>query len=417
MATQVTFKVAGKEPPKDRYQVCRRMLVGPWCNQPEEYEGYNGFVGWMAVTILRSGRWLMTFSSGYWHASFPLTEELLKDPKNLKFFQDMQKYGCPFVKAPRGGRAHITYSDDKGLTWSKPETLIDTERDDRLPSILELDDGTLLCTFFDYAMPGSYLAWHMLSHDGGKTWTKPINPHPQGGGFGASPIIQFSDGTVVWIMEGRFDPKADYNVIGVFRSEDRGQSFQLAAVVNSGHEMNEPTVAELPDKRLVQISRRKDDICWSSDGGRTWTEPVSFGVELFDPHLVMCPNGVLACFHGSYQTGGVRVILSKDLGQTWHGPAETMGYCVDPSVYGYSAPAVLPDGTVYLAYIHSGGHSPADARTQAIWGIRIKINDNADGIEILPAPGSPAERNLHLTNLESLKTTGGDPKLGELRRS
>jgi hypothetical protein len=419
MAPQVTFQAVGDEPPKDRYQVCRRMLIGPWCNQPEEYEGYNGFVGWMAMTILRSGRWLLTFSSGYWHASFPLTEELLKDSENLKFFQDMHKIGCPFVKAPRGGRCHIMYSDDKGLTWSKPETLIDTELDDRHPTILELDDGTFLCTYFDYAMPGelSHSAKYMLSHDGGKTWSRQVTVHPKSCGFGASPAIQLSDGAIVWVIEGLFEPKANYNVIGVFRSEDRGRSFQLAAVVNSGHEMNEPTVAELPDKRLVQISRRKDDIAWSSDSGRTWTEPVSFGVELFDPHLVMLPNGVLACFHGSYQTGGLRVILSKDFGRTWHGPMDTAGYCVDPSVYGYSAPVLLPDGTVYLAYIHSGGHSPADARTQAIWGIRVKINDNADGIEILPAPGSPGERGLYLTNLESVKTTGGDPELGELRRS
>lgn len=414
---QVTFKTVGQDPPKDRYQVSRRMLVGPWCNPPEEYEGYNGFVGWMAVTILRSGRWLLTFSSGYWHVSFPLTEELLRNPENRKFYEDMHKIGCPFVKAPRGGRCHIMHSDDEGLTWSKPETLLDTEWDNRHPTVLELDDGTLLCTYFEFAMPGQSRVCSMLSRDGGGTWSPPAVVHPEGVGLSASPAIQLSDGTVVWVMEGRFDPECDHVAIGVFRSEDRGRTFSLASVVNSGHEMNEPTVAELPDGRLVQISRRNDDIAWSSDGGRTWSEPISFGVELFDPHLVMLPNGVLACFHGSYQTGGLRVILSKDFGRTWHGPAETMGYCVDPSAYGYCAPVVLPDGTVYLAYIHSGGHRPADARTQALWALRVRVHDNADGIEILPAPGSPAARGLWLTNLESLTTTGGDPELGELRRT
>jgi hypothetical protein len=191
----------------------------------------------------------------------------------------------------------------------------------------------------------------------------------------------------------------------------------MASVVSTDHEMNEPTIVELPDKRLMMIIRPKDDICFSSDGGRTWTTPVSIGVELFDPHVVLLPNGVLACFHGACQTGGIRVILSKDYGATWHGPMETCGYSVDPSVYGYSAPMVLADGTVYLAYIHSGGHAAADARTEAIWGVRVKVNDNADGIEILPAPGSPADRGLALSGLESLVTQGGDPELGELRRS
>jgi len=417
MAEQVTFKAAGQEPPAERYKVCRRMLVGPWCNQPEEYEGYNGFVGWMGVTILKSGRWLVPFSSGYWHASFPLTEELLKDPENLKFFRDMQKYGCPFVRAPRGGRGHLMYSDDQGQTWSKPVTLIDTERDDRHPSILELDDGTWLCTFFSYVMPGIGKSWYMRSSDKGQTWTPPVCPHEKSCGFGANPAIQLSDGTVVWVIEGLFEPAAKENVIGVFRSEDRGRTFKLASVVNSGHEMNEPTVGQLPDQRLVMISRRKDDIAWSNDGGRSWTEPVSFGVELFDPHLVLLPSGVLACFHGSYEGGGLRVILSKDLGKTWHGPKEKIGYSVDPSVYGYSAPAVLPDGSVYVAYIHSGGHTPADARTEALWAIRVKISDHADGIEILPAPGSPAQKRPELTGLEYLQTHGGDPELGELRQS
>ena len=53
---EVPFKVVGSEPPADRYRSCRQMLVGPWHNQPEEYQGYNGFVGWTGVTRLRSGR-------------------------------------------------------------------------------------------------------------------------------------------------------------------------------------------------------------------------------------------------------------------------------------------------------------------------------------------------------------------------
>ena len=128
------------------------MIIGPWLNQPEQYEGYNGFIGWAGVTQLRSGRWLLTFSSGYWHVSVPWTEEIAKDEKARKAYSSwQQKYHFTEVKAPRGGRAHIMYSDNEGKTWSKPKVLIDTKNDDRHPTILELDDGTLLCTFFDYS--------------------------------------------------------------------------------------------------------------------------------------------------------------------------------------------------------------------------------------------------------------------------
>lgn len=419
MSEPIVFQAVGKDTDVSRVKVYRRMLVGPWCNQPEEYEGYNGFVGWAGLTILRSGRWLLPFTSGYWHGSWPLTEKILKDPKNLTFYQDMKKFGMPYVIAPRGGRAHLMVSDDHGLTWTSPKTLIDTDCDDRHPSILELADGTLVCNFFQGKMPDYCQARYMLSHDGGQIWSEPKATPGKGGGFGANPMIQLSDGSMVWVMDGHYEPKVEHTVVGVFRSENRGKSFEMVSVVNPGHTMDEPSVVELPDQRLMLIGRRKDDVCWSTDGGRSWTQPVSFGVELFDPHLVLLSNGMVACFHGSYEGGGLRVILSKDCGKTWHGPKDKIGYSVDPHVYGYSAPVVLKDGTIYVAYIHTGGHLPSDARTEALWGLRVKVCDNADGIEILPAPGSPSAKGIksELSGLEMLTTHGGDPELGELRRS
>ena len=49
MKPKVSFKAVGRDLAPDRYRSCRRMLVGPWRNQPEEYEGYNGFVGWAGI--------------------------------------------------------------------------------------------------------------------------------------------------------------------------------------------------------------------------------------------------------------------------------------------------------------------------------------------------------------------------------
>jgi len=377
----VTFKIIGSEPQPDLYKTYRRMLVGPWVHQPEEYQGYNGFVAWPGVTLLKTGRLLLTFSSGYWHASPPLSEEILIDPEYRKKFDKWHEIGMPFINAPRGGRTHIMHSDDNGITWSDPKNLIDTELDDRHPTILELDDGTLLCTFFTYQLPGVAQAKYVLSHDQGQTWSDPMILPGNAAAFGNGSAIQLMDGSIV-IAADQDSPKEG---IAILRSTDRGESFDLASVVETEHPQYEPTIAQLKNGQLVLITRRKGDIYWSNDGGKTWTDPVSTGVELFDPHLVVMPNGVLACFHGSYSGGGLRVMLSPDNGRTWHGPAKDIGYSVDPSVYGYSSPVLLPDGTIYLVYIHTGGHRPADARTQALWALRIRINENADGIEILPA--------------------------------
>lgn len=381
-APEVAFKVLGKDPQPDLYKTCRRMLVGPWVHQPEEYEGYNGFVAWPGVTRLKSGRWLLSFSSGYWHASPPLNSDILKDPECREQFDKWHEIGMPYFIAPRGGRAHMMHSDDQGDTWSDPVTLVDTEFDDRHPTILELKDGTLLCTFFTYRFPRVPQARYMFSHDQGETWSDPIDLEGARG-FGNGSAIQISDGTIVLAADS---DTGDKGGIGVYRSTDEGKTFELASIVKTDYGQWEPTVAQLPDGRLVMITRRAGDIYWSSDGGRSWSDPQSIGVDLFDPHLLMLPSGVLACFHGSYKGGGNRVVLSPDNGRTWHGPEEGVGYAVDPSVYGYSHPMLNPDGTIFLVYIHKGGHRPADARTQALWALRIRIKDNADGIEILPAP-------------------------------
>lgn len=413
LAQTVQFKAVGAEPEADRFRSCRSLIVGPWKNQPKEYEGYNGFVGWPGVARLRSGRLSVTFTSGTWHATPPWTDEVREDPAALKQFEEWHKIGLPDIRAPRGGRAHIMHSDDEGLTWSSPRDLVDTADDDRHPAILELDDGTQICTFFTYRFPRTISAKYMLSHDGGETWTEPMDALGKltEGAFGSGPVIQLKDGAVVWVCEGRFDETHEYSTIGIMRSEDRGKTFQLASVVRRDHELNEPTVTELPDGRLVMVIRREGDICWSDDGGRTWEVSDSTGWGVYDPHILCMPNGVLACFHGSYKQGGIRVLLSPDGGRTWNGPGEGYGYSIDSTVYGYSHPVLLPDGTVYLVYLHTGGHRPQDARTEALWGLRVRVHDDAGGIDILPAPGSTAERRA--ADGGSSKGDGGDPELGD----
>lgn len=377
------------------------MLVGPWRNQPEQYEGYHGFVGWAALAVLQSGRWLLTFNSGYWHASLPTVGAALKEDRNKKWMEDYWAMGCPRVDAPRGGRCHLMYSDDAGLTWSKPTTLVDTENTNLHPSILEMNDGTLLGNFVDERLPVGDDYCHlyfrigcMLSKDQGQTWSDPTFL-PDTTSMGNEPAIQIADGTVLRIASNRFDSNEEFDSVVILASEDNGRSFDIRSIVGSqGHHMHEPTITQLRDGRLLLFTRPQGDICWSDDNGHTWTEPVSTGIGNYDPHVLQLPNGVLAMFHGSYFKTGLRVCLSKDNGLTWNGPGDQYGYDVDSAAYGYSCPVLLDDGTVYVVYQHTGGHHTYHARTQALWGIRVRVFDGADGIEILPAPGSPEDKGL-----------------------
>ncbi len=409
----VGFEIAGSEPEKDRFLSCRRMIVGPWLNQPEDYEGYNGFVGWAGITRLKSGRWLLTFTSGYWHGSLPWTEEIRRDPIRRASFEKRQEQGMPFVWAPRGGRAHFMHSDDEGRTWSRPETLIDTECDDRHPTILEMDDGSLLATFFTAELPKVVRSWYMRSSDGGQSWSTPQQfPGESYGGFGNGSSIRLKDGTVLCSVGGKVKADGEHQSLNICRTTDRGATFEVASVIEGTIGLSESPIAELPDGRIILISRRNGLLYWSETKGTSWTEPAKFGVQIFDPHFVLPPNGVLACFHGSYNGRGLRVILSPDNGQTWRGPKDKIGYSVDPSVYGYSHAMPLPDGTVYVVYLHTGGHRPHDARSEAIWGLRVQINERADGIQILPAPGSPADAGQVHYSPPELTHDGDDPEVG-----
>ena len=129
---------------------CRRMLVGPGVNQPDPHPGYAGFVGWDAPLRLRDGTLLVSFSTGYWHASPPTPLRVAPDT-----LVTWRKLGMPTnIDAPRGGRAMLIRSTDNGRTWSKPRTIIDTPWDDRSPAMVELPDGTLVCSFFTYPGEG-----------------------------------------------------------------------------------------------------------------------------------------------------------------------------------------------------------------------------------------------------------------------
>ena len=418
MSEEVRFEIAGEEPEADRPKGCRRTLVGPGINEPEPYEGYGGFVGWSGVTRLRSGRWLLTFTSGYWYVTVPWAEEIRADPACAKQHKEWREIGLPDLPAPRGGRTHIMHSDDEGLTWSAPEVLVDTDADDRSPTILELDDGTLICTFFTYRLPRVVYAKYMLSGDGGDTWTEPLDlpGKPEQTAFSSGPAIQLADGTVVWEVEGNFDAEHGLHCIGTFRSADRGRTFELASLVTTDHDLYEPTVAETEPGKLTMVIRREGDMCFSDDGGLTWRYSGSTGWNLFDPHLLQMPNGVLALFHGSYTKGGIRVLLSPDGGRTWRGPGEAdgkpYGYSVDPSVYGYCHPILLPDGTAYVVYLHTGGHRPDDARAESLFGLRVRVRADASGIDILPAPGSPAAGGAEADEGDTPDPGGGDPELG-----
>ena len=359
----------------------RQMLVGPGVRQPKAYPGYAGFVGWTSVIRTRTGALLVTFSSGYWHASPPTPITGI----NAGDVDRWRKMGMPNVQAPRGGRAEIMRSEDGGRTWTDPTPMIDTEWDDRAPAVAQLPDGTLVASFFTYP---STAVGIIRSFDDGKTWeqTPKLICAPFETLATDGPPLVMPDGSMLLAAYGKEKETDGFEAIGIFASRDRGENWQYLASVRAPHEMTEPGLARLRDGRLVLITRSEAALSWSKDGGKTWTEPRNLPARIFDPWLLTLRDGTLLCIHGSYVKphGGLRALISKDGGLTWMGEGPNYGFAVDPSVYGYSRGVELPDGSVYLVYQGTGGHRSEDARSMAIYGMRIRVNPDGRGLSTLP---------------------------------
>jgi hypothetical protein len=394
-----TVRVTGKDTPPGAADACRQVLVGPGVNQPDPFPGYMGFVGWQSPLLLQNGELLVAFSAGYWHGA-PPTPWLMNEETLERYFE----IGMPReVDAPRGGQAMLIRSEDRGATWSKPEKLVDTHFDDRSPGLAQLSDGTVLCSFFvSSGLPNELALEHpdmvirtrvIRSYDDGHSWYANPKPLPSSMVWDATdgPPLELADGSVLLVTYGSLLPEARTTHHGqdVLRSTDGGATWTIQGRLSTTEfELTESSIAQLPDGRLVFIGRKQGAISWSNDLGKTWTELETFGFRIFDPHLITLRDGTLICIHGSYTPGhrNLRVILSRDGGETWIAPGENYGFLIDES-YGYARGIELPDGSVYLAYIKTGGHTTEDAQTNAVLAIRFRVREDLSGIDVLPATG------------------------------
>jgi len=113
--------------------------------------GAGGYEAFPDVCRLADGRLMAVFYAGYGHVSLP-NESL-----------------------PNGGRIALCTSADEGQTWTAARTLFDGPYDDRDPSVTQLRDGRLICTFFILKPTGetSYTGlgtFAVTSADRGVTW-------------------------------------------------------------------------------------------------------------------------------------------------------------------------------------------------------------------------------------------------------
>ncbi|MDP6446410.1 MAG: exo-alpha-sialidase [Pirellulaceae bacterium] len=323
-------------------------------------------------------------SRGEWgtYEGFPGVCRLKNGDLLVVFYAGRDHMGWPHPDLPKHGRICLMRSTDNAKTWSKPNTLIDGPTGERDPSISQMSDGTVVCSYYGtiwYERGRVCEVRTLRSLDNGETWeAKPAvvpapwysekekqdviaragppaktasNERPIREEFKAinattRPVRELSDGTWVLPIYGQFDDQPYRSALA--RSTDRGATWGDISMISEDHHHCEPDVIELPDGRLFCMLRPCMCQMVSSDRGRTWTEPVRL-LRGEAPSLLLTTDNVLVCGHR--ERPGVRTgaILSTDFGKTWSPPR-----MIDFAGGAYPSFVELDDGRVLCIHYQEG---------------------------------------------------------------
>lgn len=317
--------------------------------------GAGGYEAFPDVCRMADGRLLAVFYAGYGHVAMPNE------------------------KLPLGGRISGCTSADEGKTWSDAFTLFDGPYDDRDPSVVQLKDGRMACTFFTLKPKpdgqkgfdglGSFI---VTSADHGKTW----EPEPRQiakGYYCSSPVRELKNGRLALGLYR--EDKTGACGAAVF-SEDGGKTWGTPADIPTGglRYDAETDLIELKDGSLFAALRGAKHSGWSvsRDGGNRWSVAEQFGFPGHCHYLHRTPDDIILMAHRLPNTS---LHYSLDECTTW-----STNVVVDTVGGAYPSMVTLKDGTVLIVYYEEGPGSSIRAK---------RFRATRQGIEWLPVGAGP----------------------------
>lgn len=316
------------------------------------------------------------------------------------------------------------------LKFSAPVVINDTKLDDRDSGILYLGNGRMLATFFthsaeyyendkrnsilngvrnklDYRKVQQALdgyanltdeereggSYYLISNDYGVTWSEPkkiniTSPH--------GPTL-LASGDLIWVGKGHYS--SDSPSMVAYISRDSGETWRRIGILSipeglvSGNIAEAHTI-EMPDGTLLCAARGQslDPDVWgsdlsvffyrSTDGGKTWSDPVWSGFEGAPPHLTLTKEGLLVCSIGIRNRPGVGVAIhvSSDGGYTWTEKeyiALSSSFIDDPTKnvsvidVGYPATVLLEDGSFLTVFYTPVGSDNVPSIVYVKWKMKL----------------------------------------------
>lgn len=280
------------------------------------------------------------------HRAFPGIEKLRNGDILVAYREGSDHWRTP------DGTVRLARSRDGGLTWSEPETLLESKGVNygTHSGISQLSDGSILLPAQSlseswgpesqrYALPGdssgrgprritSYL---LRSSDDGHTWSRPEAPNVDGlssdfwwNVYGKIYQIESSQ-TVLWPISRQKKGEVTWRT-GLLVSRDLGHTWAEYRDVAVGL-ADEKNLVRIGGGRLLALIRdlRAPYVLQqaeSTDDGMTWLPYCSSGFLGHCPSILRTRKGALLCTHRIVDPGaarGVGLHYSFDEGRSWHG--------------------------------------------------------------------------------------------------
>lgn len=219
------------------------------------------------------------------------------------------------------------------------------------PVLFQPKEGPLLLFYKVGPSPSRWWGMMMMSHDGGKKWSKP-RQLPEGilGPIKDKPV-QLTDGALLCPSSTEQDGWR----VHLERTADLGQTWTKTGPLNDPKEFGaiQPTILFHPNHRLQLLCRTKQQRiteCWSEDGGRTWSPMKATGLPNPNSGIdaVTLKDGGQLLVYNPVTRGRtpLAVARSKD-GKTWQ---DLVTLETNPGEYSYPAVIQTRDGLVHITY-------------------------------------------------------------------
>lgn len=271
-----------------------------------------------------------------------------------------------------GGRIMMAVSSDSAKTWSPPRVIIDTDLDDRDPSLLLSNSGEFICNFFSLEGTKTFvkLRTEISRSSDGTHWSE---PQVVAAGFAtSSPVVQV--GTEFWMPVYDFETSLHSKSLVLKSNNGKIWSEPVLALQDHHTSFSEPFLISI-QKRLLMVSRADDPgrfmhATQSFDQGKTWSEKIDLGFPGQAPFLYLYADSLLLLAHRDPLTS-IRYAEKSSL--NFSSPI-----VIDPDSEAYGGyPSIAPVDGKRILIAYYAELSPQDAE------IRFRYCDiDPDGLKI-----------------------------------